>query len=169
MSKLVRQHGTDRASILYRCNECRKQFITSIDELGRSEVCPRCRSRVDTLPVRCHYEGCLGRYRKCDGTIRRLSADELAIEEGKASAWAPSGAVGPTDGNHDDWGEFRSSLTAYRCDGCGDSFNAAYGVSHGLASGTVRCGRVSCDSCKRFPAVGELPEPEDGWEWRLGA
>ena len=169
MSRLVRRGGTNHASILYQCNECRKQFVTPIDELGKSEVCPRCRARVNTLPVHCHYEGCHGRYGRCDGTIRRLSQDELAIEEGNASGRAPSGAAGPTQENLDDWGDYRSALTTYRCDACGDACTAAYGLSHGLDSGAVRCQRVLCDSCKRFPGVEELPEPEDGWEWRLGA
>lgn len=171
MPKLVRVNNDNRASIQFWCNECNKQFITTINELGTSFVCPNCRARVNTLPVLCHYEDCGGRYELCGGTIRKLTGEELAAEEKKAYDIELDTSVGaaPTDSFHEDISDIRGSIITYKCDRCGDSYSASYGNSHQFDHKTVICQRILCSSCKRFPALSELPEPEGRYDARPSA
>jgi DNA-directed RNA polymerase subunit RPC12/RpoP len=51
-------------------------------------------------------------------------------------------------------------MAVYRCSRCGDSYNALQANGKGFDSGQVRCERIICDTCRRFPALAELPEPD---------
>jgi predicted RNA-binding Zn-ribbon protein involved in translation (DUF1610 family) len=133
MSKLVRSRDNHQTSIQFQCGGCGRQFITAFEDIGKSYTCPTCGGRVNTLSVFCHYEGCGGRYEQCGGTIKKLSGEELAAEERKAfeSEDMFAGAT-PTDSYHDDIGDIRASIITYRCDKCGDSYNASTDIAKGL-------------------------------------
>ncbi len=164
MPKLVSLKDSNKISIEFQCYECNKQFTTSFDNYSKSYGCPNCRARVNTLPLFCHYRdiGCGGRYEICGGTIKKLSDEELSIEEKMAFDSELDISIGarPTDSFHDEIGDIRGSIITYKCDKCGDSFDASYGNSHGLTSGEVRCQIIKCSSCGRFPEIEELPEPD---------
>ena len=164
MPKLVRLKDSDSISIQYGCYECNKEFITSIDNFSKSYVCSRCRARVNTLPVFCHYEGCYGRYAKCTGVIKRITGEERDNEEKKSFDSTLDISIGarPTGDFHDDIGDIRSTMMAYKCTNCEVMYSSASGISRGFDSGTVRCQRYLCDSCGRFPERQELLEADSG-------
>jgi hypothetical protein len=119
---------------------------------------------VTTLPIFCQHEGCTGRYSyiRCNGTIRKITGEELMIEEKKALGSAQDLSIGATasDSFHDDASDIRGSVVTYRCDNCGDSFTLTQAVSMGLDSGTALCQRIVCDTCKGYPILEGLPEPD---------
>jgi len=165
MPKLVRIKGSDNISIQFQCYECRKMYITSFDNFSKSYICSGCKKAlVNTLPVFCHYEDedCGGRYEACGGSIYKLSNEEYRNEERKAFEPELDISVGarPTDSFHDDIGDIRSDITIYKCSRCGDPYNARQANGKGFDSGMVRCQRIICSSCRRFPKSDELPEPD---------
>jgi DNA-directed RNA polymerase subunit RPC12/RpoP len=165
MPNFVKPINSDSICIQFHCSECKKQFITTIDDFSKSFVCSQCGAVVNTLPIFCQYQGCPGRYVfRCGGTIKRLSGDERAIEEKKAIDSELDVSVGarPTDSFHDDMQDIRGSTITYRCDKCGDSYSLSQAISKGLDSGNEKCQRIICDTCGRFPNAKELPEPDIG-------
>ncbi len=167
MPKFVKPVNSDSICIQFHCGECKKQFITTIDDFAKSFVCSKCKAVVNTLPIFCQYkdQGCLGRYIfRCGGTIRKLSPDEQAIEEKKSFSSELDASVGarPTDSFHEEIQDIRGSAISYKCDKCGDSFTLIQAVSMGLDSGNEKCQRITCDTCGRFPVADGLPEPDEG-------
>lgn len=164
MPKLVREKGSNSMSIEYECYGCNQKYVTSFDNYMKSYTCSRCRTRVDTLPVFCHYEGCYGRYKKCTGVIKRITGEELKIEEEKAfsSELDISTGARPTDDFHDEIQDIRSTMMVYKCTNCEAPYSSASGISQGFDSGMARCQLYLCDSCGRFPQLDELSEPDSG-------
>lgn len=163
MPKFVKPTNSDSICIQFHCGECKKQFITTIDDFSKSFICSKCKAVVNTLPIFCQYQDCSGRYIfRCGGTIRKLSGDERAIEEKKAfdAELDMSVGAGPTGSFHDDMQDIRGSTITYKCDKCGDSFTLSQAVTLGLDSGNEKCQRITCDTCGRFPVATELPEPD---------
>lgn len=164
MPKFVKPSSSDSICIQFECNECKKQFITTIDDFSKSFTCSGCGATVNTLPIFCQYDGCLGRYSyfRCNGTIRKLSDDEMAIEEKKVLGPELDISTGarPTDSFHDDMQDIRGSAITYKCDKCGDSYSLRQAVSERLDSGKAKCQRIICDTCGRFPDAKGLPEPD---------
>lgn len=154
--RLVRVGG--EIFIHYSCNQgCTGQeFIAPLGALGKSYLCPRCRARINTLPVRCFYQ-CGGRYQQCPGRIKKLGDHELADNTRHAMEEADLSHPAPTDSFHDDMGDVRRSVVTYRCDGCGHEENAHFGVLNHVPSEGLKCERVVCDSCGRMPSASELP------------
>ncbi len=164
MPKFVKSSSSDSICIQFRCNECSKQFITTIDDFSKSFVCSKCGAVVNTLPIFCTYDGCSGRYSyfRCNGTIRKLSGDEMASEEKKIFDQEQDISVGarPTDSFHDDISDMRASTISYKCDKCGDAYSLSQAVSKRLDSGHAKCERIVCDTCGRFPVLEGLPGPD---------
>jgi len=167
MPKFVKPTNSDLICIQFQCNECNKQFITTIDDFSKSFICSKCKAVVNTLPIFCQYrdQGCLGRYIfRCGGIIKKLSAEEIATEEKIAFEPRLDTTIGarPTDSFHDDMQDIRGLAITYKCDKCGDSFNLRQAVSMGIASGNEKCQHITCDTCGRFPDANGLPEPDTG-------
>lgn len=147
MPRLVRERGNNSISIQFKCNQCVKEFVNLLENYMKSYMCPSCHSRVDTLPIHCDLEDCaerhLGRYIRCVGTIRRLTAEERTAEERKTieSEQEIFNGARPTGSFHEDMQDIRSSMIAYKCDTCGDSCTLGSGISRGYDSGTVLCRR----------------------------
>lgn len=167
MPKFVKPVNSESICIQFHCGECKKQYLTTIDDFSKSFVCSRCKAVVNTLPIFCQYQdqGCYGRYIfRCGGTIRKLSDDERVIEEKKAFDSELDMSVGarPTGSFHEDMQDIRGSTTSYRCDKCGDSYTLSQAVASGVDSGNEKCQRITCDTCGRFPEPTGLPEPDEG-------
>lgn len=166
MPHFVKSQNNEQTCIQFHCSECKKQFITTIDDFGKSFICPKCDVRVTTLPIFCQHPGCLGRYSyfRCGGTIRKITGEELAAEEKKALESAQDLTVGATASGsfHDDASDIRGSVVTYKCDKCGDSFTLTQAVSMGIDSGNEKCERIVCDTCGRHPIETGLPEPDPG-------
>jgi len=163
MPKFVKPTNSDSICIQFHCGECKKQFITTIDDFSKSFICSKCKAVVNTLPIFCQYQGCPGRYIfRCSGTIRKLSDDERAIEEKKSSDLKLDISIEarPTSSFHEDMQDINGSIVTYKCDKCGDSFTLSQAVSMGLASGNEKCQRITCNTCGRFPVANGLPEPD---------
>lgn len=164
MPKFVKPTNSDSICVQFHCGECKKQFITTIDDFSKSFICSRCKAVVNTLPIFCQYQDCHGRYSyfRCNGTIRKLSDDERAIEDhksGDSELGMPIGAR-PTDSFHDDMQDIRGSTVSYKCDKCGDSYSLRQAVANKIDSGNAKCQRIICDTCGRFPVANGLPEPD---------
>ncbi len=166
MPKFVKPKNSDVICIQFHCSECKKQFITTIDDFSKSFVCSRCKAIVNTLPIFCQYEGCPGRYSyfRCGGTIKRLTDQERLAEERKILSSEPDISVGsrPTDSFHDEMGDIQASVITYKCEKCGDSYSLQEASRKGVDSGNAKCQRIVCDTCGRYPVVDGLPEPDEG-------
>lgn len=166
-TKLVRADG--RVCVQFVCRTCGRTLIVALDDIDGTFTCRRCGTKLTAPPVPCHHQPCAGVYRRCGGTIRKLSAAELQQAEAEAWAGVPDLPSAPTDTTHDDYGDIRGSITTYRCERCGATWSLRYGVAHGYDSGTAKCERVLCWICHRSPSVGELPEPDTLFNRRLTA
>ena len=165
MPKFVKSINGDSICIQFHCGECKKQFITTIDDFSKSFICSKCKAVVNTMPIFCQYkdQGCSGRYIfRCGGTIKKLSAEETAVEEKNSLNSGPDIALesSPTSSFHEDMQDINGSIITYKCDKCGDSYSLHQAVSMGVASGNEKCQRITCDTCGRFPVVNGLPEPD---------
>ena len=165
MPKFVKPIGNDSICIQFHCGECKKQFITTIDDFAKSFICSKCKAVVNTLPIFCQYQDCPGRYIfRCGGTIRRLSGDEFKAEEKKSIDSGLDISIGarPTSSFHEDMQDINSSIITYKCDKCGDSYSLRQAVANKIDSGNAKCQRITCDTCGRFPVANGLPEPDTG-------
>jgi len=174
MPKFVKSINGDSICIQFHCGECKKQFITTIDDFSKSFICSKCKAVVNTMPIFCQFkdQGCSGRYIfRCGGTIKKLSAEEpirqahglrIAIEENKTNDLEQNISIGarPTSDFHEDMQDINGSIITYKCDKCGDSYSLHQAVSMGVASGNEKCQRITCDTCGRFPVANGLPEPD---------
>lgn len=169
MPKFVKSINGDSICIQFHCGECKKQFITTIDDFSKSFICSKCKAVVNTMPIFCQYkdQGCSGRYIfRCGGTIKKLSAEETAVEE-KNSLNSESGIAlesRPTSSFYEDTQDINGSIITYKCGKCGDSYSLHQAVSMGVASGNEKCQRITCDTCGRFPVANGLPEPDSDAE-----
>ena len=144
-----------RALVALACSSCGWAFQVKLEDFDGTFRCREC-GRPVTIPrqrVPCSYAGCSGTYERCGGLIHKLPPAELAAE--RASAWAqgPELGGGPTDSNHEDYGDTEGSILTYYCTRCGKRFTFAYGVSHYLGGERAKCERVFCGRCQRVPAA----------------
>lgn len=165
MPKFVKPINSNSIYIQFHCGECKKQFITTIDDFSKSFICSKCKTVVNTLPIFCQYQdqGCYGRYVfRCGGTIKKLSAEERAIEEKKAFDSELETSIGarPTGSFHEDMQDISGSVITYRCDKCGDSYSLRQAIAYKIDSGNAKCQLITCDTCGRFPVTDGLPEPD---------
>ena len=166
MPNFVKPINSNSICIQFHCGECKKQFITTIDDFSKSFICSRCNAVVNTLPIFCQYDDCSGRYNywRCGGTIKKLSVEEIAIEEKSTFDSGLDISIGarPTSSFHEDMQDINSSIITYKCDKCGDSYSLRQAVANKIDSGNAKCQRITCDTCGRFPVANGLPEPDMG-------
>lgn len=160
MPRLVHQNGKNNASIQFHCSNCKKEYITSVENLGKSFSCDCCRQQVNTLPIFCNNKECHGRYRRCGGAIKRLSGEELVAAEKEAFKEEDYTGARPTDDFHDDMRDIRSTIVSYRCNRCSAEYTAAHAANDGYDSGADVCQKIVCDSCRQFPDLDKLLEPD---------
>lgn len=142
----------------FACQSCGKSIRIRLADLEGPFTCRGCGKPLSVPPLRCREDQCTGIYKKCGGSILKLSGEEL--EKERAVAWEGVTLSGrPTDEDHDDYRDAEGSIITYKCAACESRFTSRNGRALGFdkSSPLPRCGQIVCGRCGKSPKSEDLP------------
>ena len=142
----------------FPCGNCGRATTIRLDDVAGPFTCRQCSTRLTVPAVACFYRAsCDGTYATCGGVVRKLSPQELALEEARAWEGQQGGDGGPTDDSLEGNRDVRGSIVSYACASCHERWTARQGTSlHFSWSGPSTCPRTVCRRCRRVPTTDEL-------------